>query len=251
MSNSSKHPDESQWLPVSDLMAGLMMVFVFIAISLMRHAYIERDKVQDIAVIYVENQKGIYDALNKEFKEDLSKWDAVIDTDTLTFTFQSPDVLFPEGKSQLNNKFKNILNEFFPRYLNVLLNECFVNSKSEEVCFRESIDEVRIEGHTSSVWNNITSADEAYFENMRLSQERTRSVLNYIYHLGDVKQYSVWIKKHIAAVGLSSSHLVFTDNKCLNESSSVSDCQEDEEKSRRVTFRIITNADVQIKSILN
>ena len=44
--------EESHWLSVSDLMAGLMMVFLFIAIALMRQAFVERDKVQEVAVAY-------------------------------------------------------------------------------------------------------------------------------------------------------------------------------------------------------
>lgn len=56
----------------------------------------------------------------------------------------------------------------FPRYLDVLLQ------------FRDSIDEVRIEGHTNSAWNERSTSDEAYFKNMKLSQGRTRSVLEYV-----------------------------------------------------------------------
>ena len=38
------------WLSVSDLMAGLMMVFLFVSIALMRDALIERDKIKEVAI---------------------------------------------------------------------------------------------------------------------------------------------------------------------------------------------------------
>ena len=43
--------DGEHWLTVSDLMAGLMMVFLFIAIVFMRNISIERDKIKDVAVV--------------------------------------------------------------------------------------------------------------------------------------------------------------------------------------------------------
>lgn len=219
--------EETHWLSVSDLMAGLMMVFLFIAIALMRNAFLERDKIREVAVAYQENQVAIYDALMAEFSEDLPRWDAVIDSDSLTFTFQSPDVLFAQGKIDLSRQYRELLAEFFPRYMQVLGR------------FTESINEVRIEGHTSSVWNSQTNSTEAYFLNMELSQGRTRSVLAYVYDLPAVAGYQDWIKRHFAAVGLSSSRPVLDGQG-----------QENGERSRRVTFRVITNAEIQMKKIL-
>ena len=78
---TQKHDEqeETHWLSVSDLMAGLMMVFLFISIGLMRNAFMERDKIKQIAVAYQENQVSIYEALNQEFVKDLQKRDADID----------------------------------------------------------------------------------------------------------------------------------------------------------------------------
>ena len=146
--------DGEHWLTVSDLMAGLMMVFLFIAIAFMRHVSIERDKIKDVAVAYQQNQVAIFDALNEEFRNDLSQWKASIDEETLSFQFNSPEVLFATGESALKSEFEQILADFIPRYLRVL------------EAYRESIDEVRIEGHTSSEWGIDTHPDDAYFFNM-------------------------------------------------------------------------------------
>ena len=226
----SSEQEESHWLSVSDLMAGLMMVFLFIAIALMRDALIERDKIKDVAVAYQQNQVAIYDALVEEFENDLSRWNAVIDDESLTFTFQSPDVLFARGDSDLNGRYKELLSDFFPRYMEVLLT------------FTDSINEVRIEGHTSSDWNGNTSETKAYFLNMMLSQGRTRSVLSYVYQLPKSNSYRDWIREHFAAVGFSSSRLIYKDVNGKKV--------EDKDKSRRVTFRVITNADIQMRKIL-
>jgi outer membrane protein OmpA-like peptidoglycan-associated protein len=218
--------DEDQWLSVSDLMAGLMMVFLFIAIALMREAMVERDKIKNVAVAYQENQVSIYNALKDEFEEDLDIWKASLNKEDLTFTFKSPDTLFKRGDKDLQLEYKEILNDFFPRYLNIILK------------YKKSINEVRIEGHTSSVWNSLSTDADAYFKNMKLSQGRTRSVLEYIYNLNEVEVHTKWIKKHIAAVGFSSSKVIIKDGI------------EDKRGSRRVSFRVITNSEIQIRKIL-
>ena len=222
-----EHEDSDHWMSVSDLMSGLMIVFLFISIALMRTAFIERDKIKQVAVAYQEQQVAIFTALQAEFLEDLPKWNAEIDPATLSFKFKSPDILFVTGSAELRPVFREVLNDFFPRYLSVL---------SE---FRDSISEVRIEGHTSSKWNKSTPPDEAYFRNMALSQERTRSVLFYVQMLNAIKADKDWVRKNLAAVGFSSSRLIL-DEKGV----------EDEDASRRVTFRVMTNAEIQIRRIL-
>ena len=224
--NKASRQEESHWLSVSDLMAGLMVVFLFIAIALMRNAIIAADGMRNVAIAYKQAQVDIYNSLMEEFKGDLEEWDAKIDRNTLTFEFRSPDVLFQTGEITLSERYRNLLSDFFPRYMEVL------------EPYKGSISEIRIEGHTSSVWGKA-SPTEAYFRNMALSQGRTRSVLNYIYSLASVSHHRDWIKRNIAAVGLSSSKAIITN-----------DGREDLLRSRRVSFRVITNADVRIRQIL-
>lgn len=223
-SRSGAQDGGEHWLTVSDLMAGLMMVFLFIAIVFMMITQKENDKIKDVAVAYQQNQVAIYQALEEEFKHDLNKWGATIDKETLAFNFQSPDVLFANNETRLSDAYKGILNDFFPRYIKIL------------TPYRDSLDEIRIEGHTSSVGLLGSTDAEAYFYNMQLSQGRTRSVLEYGYAL--MPDEADWIKANIAAVGFSSSRLIMSDGV------------EDAAMSRRVSFRAITNADIQIKRIL-
>ncbi|MDY5107262.1 MAG: OmpA family protein [Actinobacillus minor] len=210
--------DDSQWLPMADLMSGLMMLFLFIAVSFVLNT-------KKVAENYRDTQNEIYQALKDEFEANLETWKARIDKDTLTFIFTDPEVLFKTGDSTLQERFKTTLNEFFPRYMRVIND------------YKDSINEVRVEGHTSSEWNLNSDEDTAYFENMRLSQERTREVLYYIYHLNTVKEYRQWIKANISSVGLSSSKVILNNGI------------EDKQASKRVTFRIITNAEEQLQKL--
>lgn len=212
--------DDSQWLPISDLMSGLMVLFLFIAISLML-------EVRQVAETHQENQDKIYNALIEEFKNDLPRWGAEIDKKTLTFSFKSPEILFETGRSDLKPNYQTILSDFFPRYMKV------VNQH------KDNIQEIRIEGHTSSEWATGADAHTAYFENMRLSQDRTRAVLQFVYHIPAVQNHQGWIKENLAAVGLSSTKTIKDNHN-----------QENKEASKRVTFRIISNSDEQLNKIL-
>ena len=211
-------------------MAALMMVFLFIAVALMLIAFKERDRIKEVAIAYQDNQVAIYEALMEEFTDDLSTWQATIDKETLAFEFQAPEVLFASGEAELTKTYKLILENFFPRYLSILDR------------YKNSINEVRIEGHTSSDWAGAQYQVDAYFNNMRLSQQRTRSVLQYVYLLPKTESQRGWVKTKFAAVGFSSSRIKTFDGSPTGE--------EDPDASRRVTFRVITNADIQIKRIL-
>lgn len=214
------------WLTVSDLMAGLMMVFLFISISYMRMVMIEKEKIQEIAIAYLETQQAIYKALEAEFSDDLDVWGAELERESLTVRFNAPEVLFQSGSYDLTPKFRGILDDFFPRYIALL------------EPFETSIDEIRLEGHTSSIWSGARNELEAYFYNMDLSQGRTRSLMHYVFQLPGVDPNG-WVKEKIAAVGYSSSRAVVD-----------ADGLEDEIRSRRVTFRVMTNAETQIQRII-
>jgi outer membrane protein OmpA-like peptidoglycan-associated protein len=226
---------EEHWIPLSDLMSGLMMMFMLVAIIFMIQTEAEKKKAQDqadrmkqIAVIYDEMRERIYQELLSEFKFDLPKWDAELDRD-LAVRFKEPDVLFESGKSELKLRFKQILDDFFPRYVRILSGRAY----------RSSIEEIRIEGHTSSLWITTASPELAYLSNMELSQSRTRSVLQYVLALPKSSDLKPWLMGNLTANGLSSS------KPRLNK-----DGTEDQNASRRVEFRVRTNADSRIADVL-
>ncbi|WP_226663795.1 OmpA family protein [Microbulbifer aggregans] len=224
----SRSEDEASWISVSDLMAGLMMVFLCIAVAMMRSVMIEREKIRTIAMSYKENQLAIYESLQREFRGDLDRWGAVIDRDTLTVAFINSDAMFDTGAAHLSAHYQVVFEEFFPRYMNVL------------APFKTSVDAVRIEGHTSTGWGLMSSdADASYFNNLRLSQDRARSVLRFVYTLDSVSAHHQWMMQNVAAVGYSSSRPIYN-----------ADGSENIEQSKRVAFRVITNSEMKIHSIL-
>ncbi|SFU45362.1 Outer membrane protein OmpA [Nitrosomonas eutropha] len=226
--NATNSAKEEHWIPLADLMAGLMMIFMLIAIIFMVKVESDAKKVKDIALVYNEMKAKLYQDLHSEFKENLSDWGAELDQD-LTFRFKEPSVLFDMGKDNLKPKFIQILDNFFPRYIQIL----------DADKYRDSIEEIRIEGHTSSIWNNSTNSDEAYFLNMTLSQSRTRSTLQHVLALPQVQKKQPWLKAHLTANGLSSSRLIYH-----------TDGTENREGSQRVEFKVRTNADARISEIL-
>jgi outer membrane protein OmpA-like peptidoglycan-associated protein len=170
----------------------------------------------DVVVAVRDTERRLAGHLQGEFGADLPRWGATFDAGALTIRFQNPDVLFEGGSAELQPGFARQLTEFFPRYIASLRE------------FRDDIQEVRIEGHTSSEWQGAAPL-EAYFRNMALSQARTRSVLDFgLTRTAIPPDMRDWARGLITANGLSSSRLRFRP-----------DGAEDREGSRRVEFRVV------------
>lgn len=215
------------WLSVSDLMTGLMVIFLFVAI-----AYISRvQQNQSVLTDYVETKNEMHQKLVKEFAGDTLKWQMSIGKD-LTMKFKEPTVLFATGSSQLTPRFKEILDEFLPRYFNILLNDSL----------RSNIQEIRIEGHTDDVPIPRLDADP-YVANAQLSQERALSVIKYFRSMPTFNQYSDEQKQLLefwfTANGLSYGKAVDADGNYIISSGKPID----RDHSRRVEFRIVTSGD--------
>jgi outer membrane protein OmpA-like peptidoglycan-associated protein len=227
--NSVAVAEESHWIPLSDLMTGLMVIFLLIAVSYMMQVEADAARIKNVAVAYSEIKDALFEDLNKEFKLDLPKWKAQLIKNDLTIRFSEPEVLFATGSSELKPEFQAILQDFFPRYVRILTSPKY----------RDSISEVRIEGHTSSDWIRVASPDDAYFLNMELSQARTRSTLAYVLNLPADRDQVTWLRRFVTANGLSSSRLIL-------DSQGV----EDVARSRRVEFRVRTDAETRLARIL-
>lgn len=220
--------DNNQFgLSTGDLMAALLLIFVLLLIGTMLKLQEEFDSKSDIAERYKELQIDIYNDLYEEFETDLETWQAEIDS-TLTIRFKEPDVLFDAGKSDLKDSFSEILSDFFPRYIRVLRNEKYI----------DHIEEIRIEGHTSNEWKNTKDQELTYFYNMKLSQDRTRSVLKYCLYLLPDNELT-WTKKRTTANGLSSVKPIADNSTVLGR-----------KQNRRVEFKIKTDAEQQIREML-
>jgi ankyrin repeat protein len=160
---------------------------------------------------------SVYDALKNEFNSDLTKWDAEIKEGSLIFRFKNTDMLFGHGSSELSAYYKTILNDFFPRYLNVINN------------YKNEIELVRIEGHTSSVYSSAKDENEKYTKNKELSTKRANSVLTYVSSIENdfITKHQNLLNDYVKPYGMGYDKLIY--NKGV----------EDESLSRRVDFVII------------
>lgn len=223
------------WMSLSDLMTGLMIIFLFIAI-----AYISRvQSNQSVLTDYVETKKQLHDKLVKEFAGDTLKWQMAIGKD-LSMKFNNPTVLFDLGSYELTPGFKSILDDFLPRYFNILLNDSL----------RSKIKEVRIEGHTDDVPFPTLDSDP-YIANVILSQQRALSVLRYFRKMKVYEQFSEK-QKRLLEFWFTSNGLSFGKSLDKNgEYTLVSGKDIDRNLSRRVEFRIVTSGDEILENFVN
>lgn len=260
---------EESWIATSDLMAGLMMIFLLLLVMYITKSS-EMEEIKDYNEQRILDMKKDIVAQNKRLKKEQealtaqkeeldarereqevrrreileeigrerrnlegeicqelksefadAEWrDRIqICEDALLVRFNDPDTLFELGKDVIRPSFRVILADFFPRYVEVLDG------------YFEEIDEVRIEGHTDDIGFPKCRGNSFcnYFENMKLSQDRTRSVMDFVLRLREVRNYENWLIKNMTANGLSSSHLIYYDE---------AEGSIDRKKSRRVEFVI-------------
>ncbi|AJA69893.1 OmpA family/Membrane MotB of proton-channel complex MotA/MotB [Myroides sp. A21] len=229
---------ESFWLPYADLMTVLMIVFLFISVGYMAILQKKEKERTNIIDTYIVLKEDLYNDLKHEFKDDFKKWDLELDRD-LSIKFTNPEILFQSGKAELTTKFEDILNEFVPNYLNIVLDKKY----------KGRIAEVRIEGHTDDVKYLYTK--DSYIRNVELSQERSRNVLAYIRSLEYYKELSSeeesLLQFLLTANGLSygrtldkNKELTFTTKKEI-----------DRVNSRRVEFKIVIASDDILNEVIN
>ena len=208
MLNVQRQETEEHWVSISDMMTGLMVIFLFIAISYMVNANKKTDDIQKHLGAYTELQDNLSKELQAEFEGTLAKrqqfqidWQGHLDMATLSIRFKRP---FKQGKPDVPNDFKNDLRDFFPRYIAILT----------KLGYKDDIAEIRIEGHTSSEWFDWITRNEAYIKNMELSQSRARNVLDYVLRIAHSKVVlnRAWLRKNLTANGLSSSQLILNLN---------------------------------------
>ena len=235
-----------------------MVIFMFVAIAFMNDV-IEDNKQQDILLaelkeakenqdILVEElqqikkeqdiifeefkavQENLYQELLGQFKSDFKNWNMTLDRD-LSIRFTNVDVLFGQGDYNITPRFAAILNDFLPRYFDVLRKEKY----------RDKLMEIRIEGHSNDDQMIKPGYDRhPYIGNVQLSQERARSVMKHFmqsaYFKGMRPSEQAQLEFWLTANGLSYGQMLNTNGQLVKEFGGAPD----KEKSRRVEFRIVT-----------
>ena len=161
----SDEEEVSYWLSYSDMMAGLLLVFVLIISFTMlqsriqyeeKTAEIERQQETIDSLLGVKSE--IVEVLIKEFEN--SGLQIKVDSKTGAIMFDS-DLLFDPDSAILKQSSKDFLDEFLPRYFSILLGDEY----------SDDIAEIIIEGHTAEFGT--------YMGCLSLSQERAFAVATY------------------------------------------------------------------------
>jgi len=219
-----KENDGSDWLPISDLMSVLMMIFLLIAVIYIQRIEAKKALLREKAETYVEIKESIYNDLLEEFASDTARWNATINASTLTISFRGGNQ-FVGTTDILSSEFKSILDSFIPRYL----------TRLNQGDNREYIDELRVEGHAST--------EGSYMTNMSLSQNRSLSVLKYFLNHRVVRKSrstNLWLQQNSSASGLSSSRPIIAKDQTIKQ----------KKMNRRVEFIIKLAAERELESIL-
>ena len=243
MRRSGENLETSVWISTTDLMSGLLVIFLFLSILMTQETDKARERLElakerleaaQNKIQTVTNQanlaeENIKKAINNNFNF-RDQIDYKLNIDGLASArFPDASGTFEEGSSVLTEKFKRELNYFLPRYLKAI-------SESDP----KYVKEIRIEGHASSEWNSAVpiTKEEAYTKNMELSQQRTLSILLYALEMPELASYRQLMQDKMRAVGYSSSNVIYD-----------ADGYEDRVASRRIEFRVIANDSATIESI--
>lgn len=233
-----KESSDNNWISFSDIMTVLMIIFLFISISYMMQVKKEQAQRDEIFEEFKATKEELYNELNTVFKDDFQKWDVQLDKD-LSIKFTNPDVLFQSGRTDIRPYFSEILNKFLPKYFDIILQKKY----------QDKISEIRVEGHTDNVPAPQYDKDP-YIANTLLSQERSAEVIKHFREMVYFKNLSTkditLIEYLLTANGLSYGRTVDDNgNLTINSNRPINN-----EKSRRVEFRIITTSDKLIDKVL-
>lgn len=230
--------EENVWISFSDIMTGLMVIFMFISISYIIEVQKKQAERDEIFEEFKLTKEELYYELDSVFQDDFDKWNVEFDKD-LSIKFTNPEVLFESGQTEIRPYFAEILNTFLPKYFTVLLQERY----------KDKIAEVRIEGHTDTVPAPQFDRDP-YIGNVILSQLRSARVLKYFremtYYTSLSRDDENKIQFWLTANGLSYGRTLDKEKHLTAFSGKPAD----NDLSRRVEFRIVTSSEKLVQRVL-
>lgn len=234
---TNNRSEETNWLSIADMMTALMVIFMFIAIN-----YI----IQVIEHTFV--QEDIYNKLEQTFAEDLKENTIELGPDgAIRFNIDKEQKLFKTGQPYPTENFKKILEDFIPQYWSVI---------TSDTLYLNYIKEIRIEGHADAMpyyksTDNIKTPEKSYLNNLELSQQRAANVLKF---LREQPVYSDANKNEKERMDFLFTSIGFSYARTLNKNGNYVYLDSlditDNQKSRRVEFRIVTSNEKLAKKLI-
>lgn len=196
------------WITMSDLLLGLMIIFLILFIMSM--VGFSQAKVAEQSAQTEMAEKLAKELVNNKIDVNIDKMSGQVEISDLE--------LFDIGSAKLSAKGKAYLDKFFPIYIDTIFSNPEVSDKVENLI---------IEGHTDSqMFRGLNSADEQYTKNLELSSMRATEVANYVFKTNYNKKYSKKLHEVLIVEGKSNTEPILTNGK------------EDFNKSRRVELEI-------------
>lgn len=222
------------WMSVSDLMTGLMVIFLFIAIAYMIRV---RDDISE----YKDTKEEIYNRLKDKFTDNEMANGTISVNPDLSMRFLQATTQFSSGQRTLPQSFEITLDTIIPKYLDVLV--------GLDDTLKSKLKEIRIEGHTDDVGFPQINKDP-YRANLILSQERARNVLFHILDIIERKNYTesdkLLLQHLLTANGYSYSRALDSNgNEIFDSHKSI-----EPNRSRRVEIRIITDEKAILEKLI-
>lgn len=259
--------EEFGWISISDIMSGLMMVFMFLAVLYMINferkeadleevftktgintdsliAYIPKiqsvnrdlqnrqDSICRIVAQYRNNKSNLYKRILEVMGNDLPRWGAKVDPKTLTIRFDGAQTKFAPASDELSPGFRQILREFIPKFLQVVTDPSFTRD----------ITEIKIEGHAYQ-------SGQPYEIIFAGSQNRARNVLLFLRRSTAYKQLDPKLKRvldfQMTATGMGFNRMIDESGNYVFQSGAgvCAEC------SRRVDFTILTASEKVVYQI--
>ncbi len=203
--------DNVFWVTMSDLLLGLVVVFLVLFVF----------AITGYTQARVSEQQKRYEVTEK-IVEELQKNNIKVEADKFSGKIKISDLeLFELNSWELSSKGKKYMAKFVPVYINSIMKDPKV---------RDNITQIIIEGHTDSqTFAGAKSEEEKYYKNMELSLKRANSVAKYIVFsdFEGKKAYQKDLFKIISVQGKGPSNPVIVNGK------------EDYAKSRRVELQVM------------
>lgn len=219
------------WISFSDLMAGLLLVFILLLIGSLIISRGQYDQQQatlqetmdelDTLDTNVADILGVRASIIERLRTQFEDSDAEIRFDDASGAIHlGSGILFDEGSASLSSEGQETLESLIPVYFDALLGDAELRAHVEQIVF---------EGHTNSNFSGSDDPSEAYLFNLQLSQNRAYEAMEYVIANDLGERYDA--KELLAAVGYSSSRLIYKEDE---------PSVEDTERSRRIeiSFRL-------------
>lgn len=147
------------WPSFTDLLTTILLCFILIFIAMMIIKSLQIEEMKKT----IDQIMGVREELVSELKDEFddSESGIEVDEDTGAILFDT-EILFEYDDDELKDDSFTFLDEFVPRYLDILLQEGY----------EDYIAQIIIEGHTDR--------DGSYLYNLELAQDRAYSVAKYI-----------------------------------------------------------------------